>query len=79
MRGLLGHVLLGILFFLNWVLQIGLVIYAIYYVVIAFIEAGFLAGIISFFVASICMWLIHLVIGLILITLGALAVSLTEK
>jgi len=78
MRRFLGRALfiLGIL--ILWPIQIGLFVFAIYYIVKAFLDAGVIAGLISIPIAGLCLWGIHMLLGLIEIPLAALAASLLE-
>lgn len=79
MRHFLGRALfiLGIL--ILWPLQIGLFVFAIYYVVKAFLDAGVIAGLISILIAGLCLWGIHMLLGVVSIPLAALAARLLEE
>lgn len=79
MRHFLGRALfiLGIL--ILWPLQIGLFVFAIYYIVKAFLDAGVIAGLVSIPIAGLCLWGIRMLMGVIAIPLAGLAASLLEE
>lgn len=79
MKKTLGYLLMGLVFFLNWILQIGLGIYGIYYIVKTFLNAGIVAGLICIFVVAFVLWVVHMIIGLISIPFVGLIASLLEE
>jgi hypothetical protein len=78
MSHFLGRALFILGFLILWPLQIGLGVFAIYYIVKAFLDAGVIAALISIPIAGLCLWGIHMLLGLIEIPLAGLTASLLE-
>lgn len=65
MKKLVGYLLLGIGFLTFWPVQIGLGLYGLYYIIMAFINAGVVAGLISIPIVGISLAIIGFIIHIL--------------
>lgn len=63
MRKFFGYLILGITFFFNWIIQIALSLYGIFYIITTFLDKGIVAGLISIPIVAISLWIIHMIIS----------------
>jgi flagellar basal body-associated protein FliL len=76
-----GYFLMGLGWLIFWPVQIGIAIYAIYYIITTFINNGVIAGLVSIPIAGICLAVFYFLVHIIAIPYSALVSSLlgTEK
>lgn len=79
MKKFVGYLLLGIGFLIFWPIQIGLGLYGLYYITMAFINDGVIAGLISIPVVGIILAVIAFVIHILAMPYMALVAFLLEN
>ena len=79
MKRVVGYVVMAFGILIFWPLEIGLCIYALFYIIGIFLDAGLLPGLISIGVAAICLTISGFILFALQLPLSALAASLLEK
>ena len=76
MKRLTGYLLLGFGLLILWPVQIGLGLYGLYYIIMAFLNAGIVAGLISIPIVGVILAITYIVIGVLVMPYTALVGSL---
>ena len=79
MKRFVGYLIFGLGLLIFWPVQIGLALYGLYYIIMAFIDAGVIAGLISIPIVVACLTVTYIVIHLLVIPYMVVVNSLLGK
>lgn len=65
MKKLFGYLFLGLGLLIFWPIQIGLGLYGLYYIIMAFINSGVIAGLISILIVGVGLSIIYIIIHIV--------------